>query len=147
MRLGDTVIAAADTDCTGAPARIAFRVPDDTADGEYAVVVSCPEIGESDSETLRITVPDSGDGTFIRGDPDLSGRLNVSDAVQILHHLFLEPQLICEDAADLDDDGQVILTDAIILLNFLFRQGIAPAAPFPEAGTDPTEDDLGCAGA
>ena len=147
VRLGDTVIAAADTDCTGAPARIAFRVPDDTADGEYAVVVSCPEIGESDSETLRITVPDSGDGTFIRGDPDLSGRLNVSDAVQILHHLFLEPQLICEDAADLDDDGQVILTDAIILLNFLFRQGIAPAAPFPEAGTDPTEDDLGCAGA
>ena len=44
------------------------------------------------------------------------------------------------------DVRQLVITDAIYLLNFLF----APGSPFPpapghvEAGLDPTDDDLTC---
>ena len=50
----------------------------------------------------------------------------------------------CPDGSDLDDDGRITLTDVIVILNFLFRGGVAPAAPYPEPGQDPTADGLQC---
>ena len=45
---------------------------------------------------------------------------------------------------DVDDDGDILLTDAIFLLSYLFISGSPPPAPFPAAGIDPTEDQLWC---
>jgi hypothetical protein len=83
---------------------------------------------------------------FVRGDTDDSGRINVTDAVVLLHALFtgLVPVFDCLDARDVDDDGSRSLTDGIVLLNWLFQQGPALPAPSPGCGVDPTEDDLGC---
>ncbi len=84
---------------------------------------------------------------FLRGDVDLSGRLSVSDAIRILQYLFSGdiPAVPCEDSADVDDNGKLELTDAIGLLQSLFQGRVAPPAPFPRCGADPTDDALGCA--
>ena len=52
------------------------------------------------------------------------------------------------DAADADDNGSEEITDAILILSYLFTGGRAPAAPGPErCGEDPSADDFHeCAG-
>jgi hypothetical protein len=74
---------------------------------------------------------------FIRGDANLDGAADLSDAIAVLLHLFGGRTLSCLDAGDLDDDETISLTDAIFLLEFLFRGGPAPTAPFPVPGDDP----------
>lgn len=88
---------------------------------------------------------DPGTRLFVRADADRTGAVNLSDAVFLLNHLFrggAPPE--CPDAADVDDDGVVRLTDAVYLLEHLFRSGPKPPLPYPEPGTDPTADALGC---
>ncbi|HVR75163.1 MAG TPA: hypothetical protein VMT52_12555 [Planctomycetota bacterium] len=90
---------------------------------------------------------------FVRGNVDSSyhrsGAHSASgdtrDVHLILKAIFLGGDTLpCEDAADLDDDGTVELSDAILLLNFLVRGGAPPASPFPASGIDETPDLLGC---
>ena len=71
--------------------------------------------------------------------------MNLTDALIALNYFFLEgPAPACLDSADTDDDGVLNLTDGVFLLNFLFLDGPLPAAPFPDQGVDPTEDELSC---
>src|SRR5262249_22817969 len=51
----------------------------------------------------------------------------------------------CPDAADVNDDGIVNISDPVYLLRFLFQGGPGPPPPFPVCGADPTADSLGCA--
>jgi hypothetical protein len=95
-------------------------------------------------------VPDACEGKlFHRGDANVDGGVDLSDAVFILGYLFLGgAPPICADAADPDDDGRHLLTDAVYVLNFLFLGGNAPPSPGPPpatcgADTDPP-DHLGC---
>ena len=46
------------------------------------------------------------------------------------------------DALDVDDTGVVDVSDAIYVLDYLFKSGSPIPLPFPEAGIDPTDDDL-----
>jgi hypothetical protein len=88
-----------------------------------------------------------GDGgaTFIRGDTDGDGTINITDAVAISNYLFVAgPPPACFDAADVNDSGKVNLTDSIYLLNYLSDLGPPPVAPFPDPGPDPTADVLDC---
>jgi hypothetical protein len=83
---------------------------------------------------------------FRRGDADVNGAVNITDAVRILNVLFLGIGVItCDDAADADDNGSVNITDAVRILNVLFL-GIGVIGP-PGAetcGPDPTDDVLLC---
>jgi hypothetical protein len=100
-------------------------------------------------EPLPLT---TGDGlvtiaaaSFLRGDANGDGRLNLSDGAFVLNRLFRggrEPR--CQDAADVDDNGVIDISDAVYALNFLFSRGPPPPPPFPRAGEDPTADTLGC---
>jgi parallel beta-helix repeat protein len=82
---------------------------------------------------------------FKRGDVDVNGSLEITDAIKVLGYLFLgEAEPPCLDAADNDDDGTVNITDAVYGLSFLFLGGPAPKSPFPECGVDPVIDALGC---
>jgi CxxC motif-containing protein (DUF1111 family) len=81
---------------------------------------------------------------FRRGDANVDGRMDVSDAVTTLVFLFVESlALPCADAVDTDDNGSIEVTDAIALLGYLFRGQSQPPPPGAGhlCGEDPTDDD------
>ena len=82
---------------------------------------------------------------FLRGDPNVDGSRDISDAILILLYLFAgadEPG--CLKTADTTDDGVVDITDSIRLLGYLFIGGEPPPAPLEACGVDPTPDDVTC---
>ena len=132
---------ATDVDFSGLPESISAVVPEGLAAGPTEVTVGAP--GGTRSNAVTIEVLSSG-APFVRGDVDHSGSINVTDAVKILRHLFAGLEIPCEDAADADDTGEINLTDAVYALNYLFTKGPEIPAPFPDSGSDGTDDDLGC---
>lgn len=82
--------------------------------------------------------------SFIRGDRNGDGAIDIADAVGILGFLFSGETASCLDALDSNDDGGVNIADAVYLLDFLFTGGSPPPAPHPNAGADPTADTLDC---
>jgi len=96
------------------------------------------------AEMFRLKAFSEASKSFIRGDADGNGAVNLSDAIVTLIHLFRGgPSPQCEDAADADDNGQIQLTDAIRILGFLFLGSAPPNPPGPPpspCGADPSED-------
>ncbi len=83
-------------------------------------------------------------GSFVRGDANDDGKVDISDAIFTLGCLFQGTRCPeCPDAADIQDDGALDISDPIALLNYLFLEGPRPSAPFPDCGLDPTLDALG----
>jgi hypothetical protein len=70
--------------------------------------------------------------TFIRGDANGDGEVNVTDAYHVVLHAFEGEPVRCVRALDTDASGSVDLVDTFLLLTHLFGGRIAPAAPFPE---------------
>ncbi len=87
--------------------------------------------------------------TFRRGDANCDSFIDLSDAVVILHYLFIlnspleEPQ--CLDALDVNDDGFLDISDCVYLLYFTSYDITVPIEPYSALGIDPTDDTLGCA--
>ena len=83
---------------------------------------------------------------FLRGDADLSGGVDIADAVRVLVHLFSGgPPLECPAAADSDGSGFPLdLTDPVFLLRHLFLGDVPPPPPYPDCGPAPAADDSGC---
>lgn len=83
---------------------------------------------------------------FRRGDANRDGVRDISDAVHILFSLFVTGfESTCADAQDVNDDGDINITDPIVLLNHLFKEGGDLPPPGPElAGYDLSEDPLSC---
>ena len=78
--------------------------------------------------------------TFLRGDVDHSGDIDITDAIRLLGYLFLgDPPPPCRPAADSDADGKLNLTDAINILSFLFLGG-------PGFADLSTEEQITCNG-
>jgi len=82
--------------------------------------------------------------SFVRGDANDDGAVDLSDGVSVFQDLFLgiAARAPCRDALDVDDTGEILITDGIYLLGGLFQGGPPPPPPFPTAGADPTPDDL-----
>ncbi len=79
---------------------------------------------------------------FLRGDANADGKLQISDPICILSHLFQSRALPnCADAADVNDDGRIDIADPICLLGYLFGRGACPPPPFPMPGWDLRADD------
>ena len=70
----------------------------------------------------------------------------------LVGHPFLDGAApTCKETADTDNDGAVVITDGISLLNWLFLGGPEPAPPGPTTapcGLDPdtagSPGDIGC---
>ena len=76
-------------------------------------------------------IPTGWTQDFIRGDVNSDQRVSISDLVFMAHFLFLDgPSPLCLDSADVDDDGDVSITDAIGLLSFTMIFG-SPLLPPP----------------
>lgn len=66
----------------------------------------------------------------IRGDSDGNGRINVGDAVAIIHWLFTgENPPLTVQSGDADGNGSVIIDDAVYLVNYIFIGGPPPPSP------------------
>ena len=75
-----------------------------------------------------------GEPTFVRGDSNSDGSVNLTDGVIPLLFLFSGGAApACLDATDTNDTGSVEITDAIIIFSWLFSGGAAPAALSREA--------------
>ena len=62
-----------------------------------------------------------GNVRFLRGDADGDGSVGFPDAIKLLEAVFLGvSDLECEDAADVNDDGRVTVSDAVMILRTLF---------------------------
>ncbi|MEM7261717.1 MAG: dockerin type I repeat-containing protein [Planctomycetota bacterium] len=88
--------------------------------------------------------------TILRGDCDLSGVINLSDAVFLLNHRLGLERWSCDDVCDANDDGSVtFITDAVAVLSYLFVPQSAPNVTLGVCEIDFTEDFLGgvCTGA
>lgn len=95
---------------------------------------------------LVVLLNRTGSTPFVRGDANIDGAIDVSDALTQLASLFVPgtPALPCADAADTNDDGQTDVSDVIATLSYLFVPG-SPPPPAPDAcGIDPTADPLLC---
>jgi hypothetical protein len=128
------------------------------------IVGNAPALGSGEIVGLRTVAASDGRGTgvlengvryqepeisedvrFVRGDPNQSGNVDLSDAIFVLGFLFLgnPTSLACRDAADADSNGRLDLTDPVYVLQFLFLGGPQPASPFPACGR-PSTAALGC---
>ena len=121
-------------------------------DKSYTIVVFDQHFVNTGAYTIHCRI----DEPFVRGDINdnltISG---VSDALALLRFLFIGGggPLACKDAADIDDDGDLDLSDVVRLLNwaYLGADALMPPAPFSTGdyardlrGVDPTDDALGC---
>jgi hypothetical protein len=93
-----------------------------------ALTVSCLATTASIGDTIP----------FRRGDSNVDGTVDLSDAVHSLGFLFLgsPSELDCLEASDSNGDATLDLTDAVYTLVYLFQGGQAPPVPGPlECGT------------
>ena len=85
------------------------------------------------------------DSNFPCGDSSFDQRLDISDSVTILLTLFhCDPPIGCSEAKDSNDRGKVNLSHAVFPFVHLYPGRGRPLAPFPDAGKDPTRDELHC---
>ena len=108
---------------------------------------ACVAACESDGETqaIRAAVRATEAPTFLRGDANSDGAVDIADAVTLLNYLFVGGTAItCRDAGDADDDGLLNVTDVITILNHLFLGAGSLPSPALEPGVDPTADELDC---
>ena len=118
---------------------------DDDEDGD----TDCDDADCSEEESCQ----EPAGPTFVRGDGNSDGSVNLTDGIIPLLYLFSGGDApACVDAADTNDTGAIEITDAIIIFSWLFSGGAAPVSPSPSAagyqpadcGVDATEDDADC---
>ncbi|MCA8960423.1 MAG: hypothetical protein KDC38_07915 [Planctomycetes bacterium] len=84
--------------------------------------------------------------SFVRGDLNDDGSIDISDAVFGLGALFIpgSPLSTCADASDTNDDSSYDVSDIVFLLAALFVPGATPIPEPVSCGDDPTADALTC---
>ena len=114
-------------------------VPPGLATGETNIHIE--NIDGQESAPASFMVLDPSERAFVRGDGNLDGSIDLSDALKVLIFLFGGGASGCTDAMDADDSGEVSITDSILLLDYVFKAGSPPAAQFPTKGPDATDTD------
>lgn len=97
---------------------------------------SC-DIDSGDSLDLNGNgIPDECE-SFVRGDCNADGAVDLSDAITLLDFSFSGGDApSCERACDVNNDTSLDIGDAVSALNYSFAGGAAPAAPFPNCGVE-----------
>ena len=114
------------------------------SDGGYIVAGSYEENSDCLFQIFLAKFTPESTAQFIRGDANGDEKVNISDAVYTLHHLFGNQECKNADAMDANDDGTIDIADPIYTLDYLFTNGPQPPAPFPNPGVDSTADELSC---
>ncbi len=131
----------ADFELSGAD--LVVTAPECATEG-WAEIEICTDIGCDSEPQGFFYEPKAVPGQFLRGDVNHDGGVDVSDPIAFLNELFVGIDALapCQDARDFNDDGGLDISDGIYGLQFLFGPGPAIPEPYPNAGVDPTPDDL-----
>lgn len=132
----------------GGPANIsADPLFADALAGDFSLAPGSPCIGSGLGGTDMGAIPfGTGDRAFVRGDPNLTRTVDISDGIFVLSYLYLGGSApTCLRSADVDGNGALEITDGVYLLSFLFLGGPEPPGPFPECGRSLREGELPCA--
>jgi hypothetical protein len=121
-------------------------------DGGPEFLLGSPRNGFADVDRLfthgevRVLTFDSSWPSFIRGDANGDGKVDLTDAFHIALFLLSGDSAGCVRALDVNATGQVALADALLLLRHIFLGDVAPAAPFPQCSRlgGFLEDELPC---
>jgi len=83
---------------------------------------------------------------FRRGDCTADGAHDIADAIAYASFMLSQERAPdCLEACDVNGDSKNDLSDAVSMLDYLFRGGPVPEEPFPCCGPDPDpENGLGC---
>jgi hypothetical protein len=82
---------------------------------------------------------------FIRGDVNVDGMFDQSDAVNLLVFLFFGWDILCVRAGDVNVSGAVDITDAIEILTAFFLTGTRRIpSPYPACGLGFSDASLDC---
>jgi hypothetical protein len=84
---------------------------------------------------------------FVRGDPNNDGKADIADAVWIVYDIV--PGLngghaACRDTLDANGDGKADLVDAVYIIDWQFRAGPAPKAPYPSCSKSDASTAASC---
>lgn len=101
--------------------------------------------GDATNAIFRMLVA-SGGSFFVRGEANGDGITDLADVIFIADYLFQSGSApACADAVDVNDSGDLDISDPLYLLLYMFGGGPPPPAPYPSPGPDPTFlDPLGC---
>lgn len=122
-----------------------WETPIGLPDSENLIEIFGFDVDGALVEKTSISIATASPGvSFIRGDANSDLSVNLSDAITIAFNLFYGLQIKCDDAADVNDNGVLEISDVFGLLYYLFVSGQAPAQPFPAPNPDATPDELGC---
>lgn len=84
-------------------------------------------------------------GSFVRGDVNLDGKVNLADAVWCVNELVRRgPRTACQRAADANADGLYDLSDVMYLIAWEFLSGPVMPPPFPQCAAVIAPADLEC---
>jgi hypothetical protein len=135
---GDGKADCDDRDCRTQPPCRAPEVCDDGIDNDHDGFV---DFFDGDCTGMPNVqgpggAPAQPGGTFIRGDVDGSGRLNLVDIVLLIQVVFggEKPRLGCLEAMDSNADSEVDIADAIPPLLWILLDGPDLPPPFPGCG-------------
>ncbi len=134
---GLSIESAPFTGNEGAIINVSLYIDEELADGDYELQLKNIVLSDvngvmhkpaSSSATLTVK-------SFMLGDVDNSGDININDAVCIVNHILDKPlTTFIAPAADLDGSGDININDAVVLINryILMKDGAratkAPAA-------------------
>lgn len=77
--------------------------------------------------------------SFIRGDANNDGEVDVSDSVYVNMYLRGEVSLACSEAGDVNGDDKITQEDARYILAYLFEGGPKPQEPFEKPVPEKTQ--------
>ena len=108
--------------------------------------IGTDQVVEAGVDSVRLDEVPCGIGdSFLRGDVNQDGTVNIGDPVSLLGGLFSGQVIPCDVAADMNDDDSLNVADAVYALSVLFgSNGDVIPPPTAACGTDPTPGLLSC---
>ena len=81
-------------------------------------------------------VPPEPTPGVLNGDVNLDGQICMDDPIHIIYHLYRDGRsLPCPETADADRSGAVTITDAVVLLRYIFNGEYLFDCPISCSGT------------
>lgn len=131
---------------SGAIVNVVLQVDESVAEGDYQIQVKNIVLSDVNGVAHKpvtvscvLTVK-----SYVPGDVDDSGDININDAVCIVNYILNKPNAkFIPEAADLDGSGDININDAVVLINkYILKRANAKAMKAPRRAATGTDNYL-----